>query len=88
MRRREAFLFNPCVLILPLFYLQILGMDDLTTPKYIAERFGDLPKVVTGDEAVREDSVREPLCEILVAELGPSGLTCPYLIVCPFFPDG
>ena len=61
---------------------QVYRASDLSRPVYSANGLSFLPPFLSEDFTIRRSSAREPLVEILVAELGDTVVKSPYLIVC------
>ncbi|MCJ1285002.1 mRNA cleavage and polyadenylation factor subunit [Xylographa opegraphella] len=61
--------------------LQIYKASDLSRPVYSANGLSFLPPFLSEDFMIRRSSAREPLVEILVAELGDNVTKTPYMIL-------
>ncbi|KAI1485297.1 CPSF A subunit region-domain-containing protein [Biscogniauxia mediterranea] len=60
--------------------LHIYSLSDLSKPIYVAEGLSYVPPILSVDFAVRRGTARETLKEILVADLGDSTSSHPYLL--------
>ncbi|CAJ2500099.1 Uu.00g029520.m01.CDS01 [Anthostomella pinea] len=60
--------------------LYIYALPDLSKPIYVAEGLSFAPPILSADYAARRGTARETFKEILVADLGDSTSTYPYLI--------
>ncbi len=61
--------------------LQIFELPNLSKAVYVAEGLGFLPPVISTDHIPRRSTARETLTEILVADIGDTTATSPYLFV-------
>lgn len=61
--------------------LQIYALPNLSKPVYVAAGLTYVPPFLSADYAVRRGTVQETLTELLVADLGDTTATSPYLIV-------
>ena len=65
-------------------------MPNLSEPIYVTEGLGFVPPMLSADYVPRRGTTKETIAEILVADLGDTTATSPYLIVSPLIvaPDG
>ncbi|KAK3393663.1 CPSF A subunit region-domain-containing protein [Podospora didyma] len=61
--------------------LHIYRLPDLTKPIYVAEGLSYIPPGLSVDYAARKGTAKETVAEILVADLGDTTQTSPYLIL-------
>ncbi|KAJ0165536.1 Protein cft1 [Colletotrichum tanaceti] len=61
--------------------LYIYALPNLSKPVYVAAGLTYVPPFLSADYAVRRGTVQETLTELLVADLGDTTATSPYLIV-------
>ncbi|TDZ40258.1 Protein cft1 [Colletotrichum spinosum] len=61
--------------------LYIYALPDLSQPIYVAAGLTYVPPFLSADYAVRRGTVQETLTELLVASLGDTTITSPYLIL-------
>ncbi|KAK2048270.1 hypothetical protein LZ31DRAFT_582417 [Colletotrichum somersetense] len=61
--------------------LYVYALPDLSKPVYVAAGLTYVPPFLSADYAVRRGTVQETLTELLVADLGDTTTTSPYLIL-------
>lgn len=61
--------------------LHVYALPDLSTPVYVAEGLSYVPPVLSAEYAARRGSAKDTLTEILVADLGDTTSSSPFLLV-------